>query len=66
VIFSNVHRGLKSRASAEKFPGGEQWKIQDRELALISLPLFYQWCVRGALGMHPGLTSKERCIKSPA
>jgi len=54
------------RASAEKFSGG-QWKNQDREIAPISLSLYYQWrVIGGALGMHLGLTSRERCITSSA
>jgi len=39
--------------SVEELPGGGQWKIQDREITLISLPLLYQWQVRGHTGHTP-------------
>jgi len=40
---------------------------QDREVALKSPPLLYQWRVRERIGYIPSMfTSNERCIKSPA
>jgi len=38
---------------------------QDREIAPISPLPFYQWRVRGRIGMHPGITSREHCIRAP-
>jgi len=45
-----------------------QWKDQNREIAPISLPLILiiSGVLWGALGKHPGLTSRESCTKSPA
>jgi len=34
---------VSARVSAERFSGGEVMKRQDREIAPISLPPFYQW-----------------------
>jgi len=42
-IFVSKLKGTVTSVSAEKFlGGGVQWKIQDREIALISVPLLYQ------------------------
>jgi len=48
----------------KKFQGGGQWMNQDREIVPASL-YFISGGLGGALDIHPGLTSKERCIKSP-
>jgi len=56
------------RVSVEKFLGRrEQKKHQDREIAPINLLLhFMSGGLEGALGVHPGLTSREHCTKSTA
>jgi len=43
------------RVSAENFSGGGRWQKeqQDRVIAPISLPLFYQWRVRWCTGHAP-------------
>jgi len=65
--FYIISHFIYTKALAEKFPaGGGQWKNQDREIALISLPLRYSGGIWGALGIHPGLISRDRYIHSTA
>jgi len=60
---------LSSKCVSQKkffFLGGrEQKEYQDREIAPISLPPFYQWRVRERTGYAPG-PSRECCTKIPA
>jgi len=52
VLFYLFLNAVLLRASAEKFSRGRD-KHQDREIAPISLPPFYQWRVRGRTGHAP-------------
>jgi len=57
------------RVSAEKiFQVGEEAKVTLRPKNSTNQPLlhFISGMLEGALGMHPGLTSRKRCTKSPA
>jgi len=56
---------VSSRASAEKFPGGGQRKKQDRNIAQLSLSLFYQyhvWKSKGATALLPPLPTPMSII----
>jgi len=61
---------LNSKGVGRKTFGGRgQRKHQDREIASISLPLFYQWRVRGRTGHAPrahlkGTLHQEPRVKS--
>jgi len=58
---------ISSKGVGGKFFGRGRWQKeqQDRVIAPICLPLFYQWRVRWCTGHAPELTSRERCTKSP-
>jgi len=42
-----------NKGVGKKIFRGSQWKIQDRQIASISLYLLYQWRVRGRTGHTP-------------
>jgi len=54
------------RASTEKFSGKGQLKDEDREIAPLSLPPFYQWGLRYTLGAcGQGSTSRRVVSRIP-
>jgi len=63
IVSGTLRQGRRQKNSK----GGErgQWRDQNREKTPISFPPFISGRLEGALGMHPRLTSRERCIKSP-
>jgi len=71
-IFKKLMRTIKGvgrQISKGRGGGGavQRYKVQNREIVPKSTPPFYQWLVsRAQLGMHPGLTSRKRYIKSTA
>jgi len=56
LLIGTIYQGRWQK----NFEEGGQWKNQGREIAQISLPLLYQWRVRGrwVTVLHLGLTSR--------